>query len=270
MNKFIFQCKVLLRRLVYLSLYVIDTRILHEDNPLFILCYHGIGFDTWHYGVMYETLQKQIEYLLQHYTPVTLEDIHLHIQGKKLITKPSFVVTFDDGYNEVLQSKSFFKRHGIQPAIFLLSNTEKANRKELDNIKELLTNEEILDLHKSGWTIGSHSETHSDFYLLTEDEIMSEVVASKGNLERSLHIPIHYFAYPKGRYTNKILQAVQSAGYYLGLTMDDGFITQSTHPYLIPRVGVNRTHTFIEFKAMFLPSSIRFRKFIKERIGVII
>lgn len=269
-DNLIFTLKVFVRRSVYFSLFILDRYVFRKNTLLFILCYHSVGDDNWRFSISYKILQKQIAYLIQYYSPMTLEDVELYVKGKKAITKPSFAVTFDDGYKDILQTKEFFKKYGIKPALFLLSNTKKANRKELANNREFLTQKEILDLRKNGWTIGSHSATHADFYELTKERIIDEVVLSKKTLEDMLHIPIKYFAYPRGRYTNKILSAIKRADFSLGLTMDDDYITDKTNPFLIPRIGIDKTHIIHEFKTLYSPSVIKVRGLIKKNLGIII
>ncbi len=46
----------------------------------------------------------------------------------------------------------------------------------------------------------------------------------------------------------------------MALSMDAGFINQKTDLFKVPRVGVDRSHTFMEFKYIFSPSVIRIKK----------
>lgn len=230
----------------------------------------NIGNDNWRWGVSLDILDKQLNYLSKKYVFITMDDIEAYLKGKKNINKPSVLICLDDGYKDILLGKALFKKYNIKPVVFLLSNTKSANRKELDNYRSFLSNKEILELYNEGWILGCHSATHSNFYTLTNKQIENEIVKSKHDLEKELGIEINYFAYPKGRYTNKILDAVKKAQYKLAFTMDDAFVNKETNKLIIPRIGVDRTHSLFEFKCVYLPSSVRFRKFIKENIGVFV
>lgn len=265
----IFKSKVVIRRIIYIFLNLVDLS-LQRKPEIFILCYHGISNDKWRYSVNSETFKKQIDYLLKKYEPLTLSDVELVVQGKKKLNKPSFVITIDDGYKDVLKIRNFLNKAGVKPTLFVLSKNQKADRLELDTNRNFLSKDDILNLKKDGWIIASHGATHKDFYNLNEEEIKDEVIVSKKDLEKTFGVKIKYFAYPKGRYTNKVLKAVKKAGYSLGLSMNDGFIKADIDSLLVPRVGVDRTHSFLEFKSIYMPSSIRFRKFFKERIGILI
>lgn len=71
-------------------------------------------------------------------------------------------------------------------------------------------------------TIAAHSVTHpEDLRRLSDDKLQMEVTESKQILENKLDIPIRYFAYPAGRYNQKVAAAVKKAGYLSALTMND-------------------------------------------------
>lgn len=239
--------------MLYLLLGTLN-RALPLRNDIFILCYHGIGDDSWAFSVSKKTFKKQMEHLKKKgYSFVSLSQIEDHIGGRKVITKPSVCINFDDGYKDVLEVKDFVKANGIKPTMFLLSDTNHANRFELQNKRKFLSKSEIKVLLREGWEIGSHTATHSNMHSLNKNEIENEVVMSKNTLETELGIEIKYLAYPKGRYTNEIIKKARKAGYKLGLSMDDGTIGTNTNTMTVPRIGVDRTHSFAEFSVLSYP-----------------
>lgn len=266
-NKLIFYFKIFSRRTIYISLGIID-KISKKNNPLFILCYHSFSNDNWRFSIDYKTFEKQLNFLIKNYTPLSLDDLDLYLNGSLSFSKPAFIITIDDGYKDVLKTREIFKKNNIKPALFVLSDLKNLSRKELDTERRLLTNEDILNLHNEGWIIGSHGATHRNFSALSDKEIVEEVINSKIKLEKELNIKIKYFAYPKGKYSERILSAVLKAGYLLGLTMNDDIIDSHTSKTTIPRIGIDRTHSFMEFKSLFRPSAVMFRKKVKKIISV--
>lgn len=254
-----------IREIIYTTLSFLNWPLsLFLPQPrVFILCYHSISSDGWKYGVSLETIKKQISYLVRKYDAISMSDIEAILDGRKKLTRPSFVITFDDGYKEVLLLKDFLNKLHIIPTIFILSDTLHANYKELDTKRIFLEKNEVKILLKEGWTLGSHGATHADFWNMSDKQCEEEVIKAKVTLETIYKTPVRYFAYPKGRYTNRVLEFVQRAHYALAFSMNDGFITTRTNKLLIPRVGVDRSHTFNEFKKIMLPSSIIFRAIIK-------
>lgn len=256
-----------IRRSVYLTLGAINNMVPFLRTHVFILCYHSISNDIWPFGVSLATFKKQINYLIeQGYQIIPMSELALYCKGKAKLTKPSVVITFDDGYQDVLHAKEFLQKKGIRPTIFLLSDTDHANRKELATDRPFLTKKEIRSLVKAGWEIGSHTATHANMDTLTDDEITEEIINSKEKIEKMLTMKVPYLAYPKGRYSQKILNAVAKAKYTLALTMDDGTLLPGIPLYQIPRIGVDRTHSFQEFTVLSLPLVAKVRGFIKSII----
>ena len=268
MKKKLFEFIFLTRRFIYLSLSFMN-RLTIKQNTVFILSYHSINKDKWRFSIDYDEFVRQVDYLLKYFEPVNLDDIYLFIRGKKSIEKSSFAITFDDGYEDILKLKNYFRKNGIRPAFFILSDNVNANRKELGTDREFLNKEEVESLVSDGWILGCHSATHCDFSALGREKIYKEVVNSKKQLEKKLRRKVDYFVYPKGKYSKEILDIVKKAGYKLALSMNDGFISKETDLFTIPRIGVDRTHSYNEFKTLFLPSVVIFKNLIKRGMKLI-
>lgn len=266
MNKIIFA-----RKIIYPGLGMLDRVFSRQPKGITIFCYHSISSDPWRFSVSPQDFKIQLEYLLLNLQPVSLSDVSQYLAGKREITCPSFALTFDDGFKDLLSIKEHIKSLGIKPTVFVLSQPQNANKNELGTSQELLKEKDILALYKSGWEIGCHSATHPDLTSLTPRDVATEIIESKKTLESKLNTPINYLAYPKGRYSPTVLAAAQKAGYLLGLTMDDGVISRNTNPLLLPRVGIDGSHSFAEFFSSFSPSVIKLRGMLKSRkIGLYI
>lgn len=254
-----------IRRFIYLLLGGIDD-ILGRKNIISIFSYHSVAADDWKFSIDKNKIIKQIKYLKKNYDLISLIDIEAVIKGDKQITKPAVVLTFDDGYKDILTLKQFFISENIKPVLFVLSDTKFANHKELDTYRSFLTNKEIIMLHRLGWSIGCHSATHANLSTLSKLQLKKEIIDSKQALEMVIKQPIFYFSYPKGKYTAKVIEIVKAAGYALAVTVDDGIITTNTNMYQVPRIGIDRSHNFAEFKMLSSPSVILFRQLCKRVI----
>ncbi len=251
------------RKATYQLLAAFDAKVLKQKNPIVIFSYHSIAKDDWRFSVNPADLKKQITHLQKNYDIITLKTLEEYLAGKITITKPSAVLTFDDGYKDILTMKDFFKKHAITPALFILANTKNPNLKELGTKRQFLTKRDIQSLIKAGWEIGCHSATHANLATLSDKELKEEIITSKKSLEKNLGMTLKYFAYPRGKYNAAVVRLVQKAKYTMALTMDDGFINAESNRLTLPRVGVDRTHTFAEFGSTFSPSVVRLRKIIK-------
>jgi len=260
-----------LRKLLYIKTYFFWQLFPHRGFSAFILCYHSIYNDDWNYSLDEEVFEKQLQYLTAHYQTGTLSDIIAIINRGKKFSRPVFVITFDDGYKDIYKLSPILLKYNIHPTVFILAdNDKKINRREMATDRPLLSVREIKNLIKAGWTIGSHGMTHCDFKSLSPAAYLREISQSKKILEKKYSVPIHYFAYPKGRYDKTVTLFTRRAGYTLGLSMDDGLITSKTNLFAVPRAGVVRNMSFPEFRSVFLPYSVIIRKLLVKRLGLII
>lgn len=246
MKNMLYQIPTFIRRFCYIVLGGLDT-ILKRKNFLVILCYHSISEDGWAYSVSPKNLEAQMRYMLTQYSPIILAEVLT--EGLK---KPSFAVTFDDGYENIYETRSLFSKLGIRPTVFALTDPTHVNRKILRTKLPLLPPAKLHSLKQFGWEIGSHGKTH---------EIL-DTIDSK-SLDEQIAAPMQSFSYPKGRYSKKVVEAVRRAGYTIGVSMDDHLITKHSNPLTLPRVGVANSHSLTEFKVLASPSVVAFRGLMK-------
>ena len=182
-------------------------------------------------------------------TPISMDDLLLHLQtGMPLPEKP-IVLTFDDGYvghyTEVLP---LLERFGY-PALFSVFPA-KVNGDIVG--RSTLTWDQLAEMVASPWvTIASHSVTHPrNLTLLKDDQALrSEIFDSKRILEEKLGVPIRYFTYPEGHYDDRVAALVTEAGYGAALTMDDAgeaMAGASKSLLAIDRFGQSRLESVVD------------------------
>lgn len=256
-----------IRRYIYLILGKLDE-LLGIENKQVIYCLHAID-EKWYHSNTSDFVKKLVLSLkVRGYEPSTLSSLFDNVRNRR----KNFYITFDDGYKSITNLEPFFKKEGVSPTVFLVGDVNNVNKSQLGNDLKFLDKKDIKHLSKNGWTFGSHSMTHCDFYNLKKpNDIALEVSMSKLTLENQLGICIKYFAFPKGRYSKKILKEVKSAGYNLAMTMDDELIGTNTNKLLVPRIGLDSTHTLKEAIAsssstvVFMRSVVKFfLKYIKK------
>lgn len=266
-SRHISQSIVLGRRLVYGVFGLLDRVLYFRRPPVVIFCYHSIGTDDWRFTVSLEALQHQMKMLLSYADPLTLSQVEQYLEGTFTPTRPGFLVTFDDGYHDILSTVDFFREQSIKPVVFALADPTRANRLEMDNGKPLLTQDELLSLQSAGWDIGCHSATHAHFATLDQNGEEEEVREAKKLLEQCIGTPVHSFAYPKGGYTESIVEKIRGAGYRTAFTVEHGIATPRSNKFLIPRVGVDQSHSLAEFSVMSTVWGIRVKECLANVIG---
>ncbi len=100
--------------------------------------------------------------------------------------------------------------------------------------------EEVIKLHQSGATIGSHCKYHICCHTnQAEQEVRKQIIESKNILEEKLQTECKYFAYPNGNYTPASNLFVKEAGYAMGFSTEKNKrIEDTTDVSIIPRIGV--------------------------------
>lgn len=254
--------------LLYLrnAVYFISSLFPYKQSRIIIYCYHSISDDNWRFSVSKSNFEEQIRLLLKDYTPLKLSDLNNYLIGTNKIDRNYFIITFDDGYKDILQVKDFLNVSGIYPTVFLMSDIDNTNRNELETNRDFLNNDDVLSLMSSGWEIGSHSSTHENFATLNKIELKRQIFSSKEELEKKYNIKVNYFSYPKGKYNSEIIKLVKEAGYAMGFSMDDSYVSKFNNKYIVPRVGVDGSHSIKSFERLALPLSMKFRSIAKKII----
>lgn len=255
------------RRMVYFCLRRADVLLPYRSDKVIIFSYHSIAKDGWRFSIDPGIFREQIEALLDRYQPLSLTEAVEFLCGTRAIRRPSFVLTFDDGYRDVLGVKEFLAEKNIRPALFILSDTKHVDERELGTDRKFLDARDVRSLHDAGWEVGCHSATHGDFWSMSPERISEETVGAKKKLEGEFGFPIRYFAYPRGRYTDIAKKLLREAGYVAAFSMDDGLLSTKTDTFAVPRIGVDRTHSSGEFRALHTDAAILFRSIVKKYIG---
>ena len=255
----------LIRRCVTISLgWTSELLGLSSKPKIIVLCYHSVGINNWKYNVQPAVFEQQINRLLETRQPISVDHLVGYLAGKKKLKSPSFLLTFDDGYANILNVANYLKTKNIQPCVFLLSDPDNTNRSELGTDLPIATKRDWLKMKTLGWSIGSHSATHQNFSSLDNNSATQEIIGSKKTLESTLGMKISYFALPRGNHSKVVDKIIRASKYQLCMTMDDNVITESTNPLAIPRIGIDQTHSLTELKFIDSPLIIRVRGFLKK------
>lgn len=105
---------------------------------------------------------------------------------------------------------------------------------------QLMSWEEMEDLVRRGFEIGSHSRTHASLSQVDAEELDAEVRGSLLDVRERLDLREVPFAYPYGKsehVSSAAVAAVRRAGYSCGVVTKKEGITSTTDVYQIPRMG---------------------------------
>ena len=105
--------------------------------------------------------------------------------------------------------------------------------------REAMTIQEIIDISKLPQvTIGGHGVHHLITKHSSNDELISELIDSKIALENWIKMPVKYFSYPRGIYSQRDKPILKECGYELAASTENYLISNSTDLYAVPRFTV--------------------------------
>ncbi|MBN2469715.1 MAG: polysaccharide deacetylase family protein, partial [Anaerolineae bacterium] len=160
------------------------------------------------------------------YRCLRLEEAALRWQQHRSQPSRHFVLTFDDGYRDLLTDVApILEQFDFTATVFLVTDyVGQTNAWEQigPNTVPLLNWEEIHDLDRRCLDFGSHTATHPRLRDLDGAAVEAEVQRSKATLEAQLGRPVTLFAYPYGNHDNRVRRIVSKAGYLAACGVDRG------------------------------------------------
>ncbi len=228
-----------------------------------ILCYHRFGNQCDSpLCIPAETLERQMRYLHDNgYHVITPEQMVAFLDYQLPLPKKSVMITVDDGYSSFYDvAYPILKKYGFSATLFIYTNFVGVSKKALSW-------DQLRELKKAGFTIGSHTIAHSDLSKQGENEsekdyqerLRHEVADSKKIIDAKLDQDTMVFAYPFGRANQNAMVAVDKAGYKLAVTVRRGGNPFFTNRYLLNRDQVLKRDmkTFVSRLRTFKPLSLR-------------
>lgn len=198
----------------------------------------GLTVSTHWFEGMCRMLQRSF-----HVVPLR-EVFRIHQSGEKPPAR-TVAITFDDCYRDNLFAARTLAAYRL-PACFFIPTGFVGTQQAFpwdEGLPPLanLSWDEVREMASLGHEVGSHTVTHPDMALVSEDRARHELVESKATLERELQRPVRWFAYPFGgkqNFREERLSLVAAAGYEGCLSAYGGFVEAGQKYSMLPREAV--------------------------------
>ncbi len=155
----------------------------------------------------------EMEFLAGHdFQVVSLEEACTRLGSAHDLSR-TIVLTFDDGYRDFLiTAASILEQYHFPATLFIVPRMNVARWRRNGHAKDLLSVEEIKEIKARGFSLGSHTVTHSDLRTLDDGALERELADSCATIAEmgETFVP---FAYPGGQFTLRERNAVERAGY---------------------------------------------------------
>lgn len=218
-----------------------------------VLMYHRIGRlptvptpTSTKLTVQPAVFAAQMEWLARHgFHAITAQQLYDALERSRPLPPRPVLITFDDGYRDVLfNAAPVLHRLGMPAVAFVITGRVGGPDPSFLNWQDL------RDLEKDGFTIGSHTVHHLRLPGLSTSQAFGELDASRATLQRHLRKGIDWFAYPDGATSAAVVRLVHRAGYRLAFTTRTGFTQYAREPFLLHRDEIPRSDGLAGFAAL--------------------
>lgn len=179
---------------------------------------------------------------------VSLKEVVNNLSPDILNNNRLCAITFDDGYENVLQYGLPVLQSLKCPATIFILGEKFSGFNDWDSLDyegqspdALLSFKQMLSMAETGLIhYGSHGLLHRNMTKLDTPQLRAEILDSYQILAYNLQsyfIPV--FAYPWGAYTQESEKILSQSDYLLACTTDPGAFTSHSKKFLIPRYSID-------------------------------
>jgi len=219
-----------------------------------ILTYHSFDYGRALYSVAPENFERQMQYLKDKgFNVIPLDELVEGIKNKKKFAHNTVVITIDDGYEDnFTYAYPVLKKYCFPAIIFLITNT-------IGTHAGSLSWDEVREMSKNNISFGGHTKNH--VYLPSvkkEDALWYEIIGCKKAIEEHIGIPVAYFCFPFGGFTEEAEMLAKRAGYKGACVTNRGDdVPYRYNIYELDRISVRNGNPYFSFSNLVAP--IRFR-----------
>jgi peptidoglycan/xylan/chitin deacetylase (PgdA/CDA1 family) len=220
-----------------------------DGKILRVLAYHAItepGRDPLSevYCVPASTLRRQLTSLRRAgFQFIDGDELVAFLDGRSGLPRKSILLTFDDGYADLLENAlPVLRELGVPAMVFAVSGrlgaTNEWDRHLTAPQHRLLDAAGLRELARCGIEIGAHSRTHPILTNLPEPKLTAEVRGSVEDLEREGLPRPRFFSYPYGEADDRVRSIVAALGLAAAFTVESDIVRPDSDRLRLPRIEI--------------------------------
>ena len=214
-----------------------------------ILMYHSISDGNNPLSVPIKNFEKQMKFMCHNgYKTINLKDLSNLNRHKKF-----FIITFDDGYEDVfVNALPILNKYDFTATCFFVSkylgkhniwDENKSNYKKLN----LMNKKQVYEWSKTGMEIGSHSLDHKNLKNLNYNDKYFQITEPKRTFNKLFSIDIKTFSYPFGTTDDQSVEIVRDNYRYAVTTNRSRFTFNKFDNFKLPRIPINKKDNILKF-----------------------
>jgi peptidoglycan/xylan/chitin deacetylase (PgdA/CDA1 family) len=218
-----------------------------------VLMYHAFGEPASRFVCPGPQLARQLGWLERRRRPVlALDELVAHRRAHTLPPAGAVVLTIDDGYADTsLVAAPLLRRHGAAATVFVVSGLvgSTGHGEGAPDLagRPMLSAEQLRRLPGDGVAVGAHTRSHPVLPQLDAPELDSEVAGGRDDLEALMGAAPEAFAYPHGRTSEPVVDAVARAGFSVACGIERGLNDPATPLLELRRAPVDGDDSLLRF-----------------------
>jgi glycosyltransferase 2 family protein len=233
----------------------IPTTARRNGARVVVLCYHSIDPQLPFSSAHPKLFRSHLDWLKANCAVVSLENALELVKSDrgKSRERPVVAITFDDGYADNYEHAYPLLRALELPATFFVTvglvDGDPAVISRLEALQgtgpqtiEGMRWEDVRELRRAGFGIGSHTYSHPNLALLNRTDAAADIDRAKTVLEEKLGASSDLFAYPFGKpghhFSSETVEIVRRAGYAVAAAVLFRRVKSTDDPLMIPRFFV--------------------------------
>jgi peptidoglycan/xylan/chitin deacetylase (PgdA/CDA1 family) len=212
-----------------------------------ILMYHSIGpANGYFWNVTLPDFERQMAYIASTGKAViSLAELVRRLRaGEKLGS--AVAITFDDGYHDnYTNARPVLEKYRFPATVFV--ETDAIGRLDKRGFRRM-SETEIREMKTAGVDIQPHSQTHPRLGEVDSTRLREEIEGSKRAIEAILGKTADLFAYPYGSFSDESQRVLKECGFAAATTVGEGTVHSATNPFMLPRVSIDSSTSFAQFR----------------------
>ncbi|MBR2566684.1 MAG: polysaccharide deacetylase family protein [Paenibacillus sp.] len=192
-----------------------------------------------------ETFEQNMKFLYDNgYRTVSLSELEQYVNGEISLPQKSFVITFDDGYqNNYTLAYPVLKKYNFHASLFVIGSRIQPEPVAFDSSKKSDISKPEMEAGSDVFEYNSHTfNLHHKGYMVCGDDL--PITLDTNLLDQDIEqikragIDTPYIAYPYGYFSVQMIYKLQQHGYRMGFTVIPGFVRPGDSPMVLPRLTV--------------------------------
>jgi len=217
-----------------------------------VIYYHRIDDEDHRSCVAPAAFAEQMRHLrAEGYNVVPFSHLRTWLDEHRPFPERTVAITFDDGFaDNHRHAFPVLAREALPATIFLAAGF--IGGRELPVLRDRsgvapLSWDQVREMAQNGIDMGAHTLSHPSLPELSDGDLAHEIAGSRALIADRTGTEPDAFCYPRGRFDERVKQAVRAAGYRLACTTLPGCITPDTHPYSLRRTFIARDDSLRDF-----------------------